>query len=69
MWMQGMHSYALVSNLVSLYHANPEAITVSEGYTLIDGEVPGEVWDDLAGLYQTRDGHVRLHTNFPQCVY
>ncbi|PVG03554.1 CoA-transferase family III [Serendipita vermifera] len=37
----------------------------SEAYTLIDGKVPGDVWDDLAGLYPTKDGHVRIHTNFP----
>ena len=35
---------------------------------MIDGKVPKGVWDDLAGLYPTRDGHVRIHTNFPQLV-
>lgn len=37
----------------------------SEQYTLMDDQPPTEVWDDLAGLYPTRDGHVRIHTNFP----
>jgi crotonobetainyl-CoA:carnitine CoA-transferase CaiB-like acyl-CoA transferase len=44
-------------------------ILATEGYTLIDGKVPKDVWDDLAGLYPTRDGHVRIHTNFPQLVF
>lgn len=35
---------------------------------MIDGEVPKDVWDDLAGPYATRDGYVRIQTNFPQYV-
>ncbi|KAG8816378.1 hypothetical protein FRC17_000345 [Serendipita sp. 399] len=37
----------------------------SEAYTLVDGQLPKDVWDDLAGLYPTKDGHLRIHTNFP----
>ncbi|KAG8822853.1 hypothetical protein FRC19_005113 [Serendipita sp. 401] len=37
----------------------------SEAYNLVDGELPRDIWDDLAGLYATKDGHVRIHTNFP----
>ena len=41
-------------------------ISVTEAYTLIDGKVPPDVWDALTGLYATQDGHVRIHTIFPQ---
>ncbi|VDB91784.1 unnamed protein product [Peniophora sp. CBMAI 1063] len=38
----------------------------SEKYYLVDGQpTANELFDDLAGVYETRDGHVRLHTNFP----
>ncbi|KAI0031173.1 CoA-transferase family III domain-containing protein [Vararia minispora EC-137] len=38
----------------------------SEKYYLINGELPQvALFDDLAGMYKTRDGYVRLHTNFP----
>lgn len=30
-----------------------------------DGWVMADLWDDLAGVYQTRDGWIRLHTNLP----
>ena len=41
----------------------------SEKYYLVDGQpTAGELFDDLAGVYETKDGHVRLHTNFPQSV-
>jgi hypothetical protein len=41
----------------------------SEMWYMLDGKLDlGTVWDDLAGLYKTNDGYVRLHTNFPQCV-
>ena len=36
----------------------------SERLHRIDGQRPGELWDRLSGLYPTRDGWVRLHTNF-----
>ena len=37
----------------------------SERYMRIDGEDPPELWDKIAGIYQTGDGRwVRLHTNF-----
>lgn len=36
----------------------------SEQYLRIIGSKPPSVWDPLAGLYRTADGHVRLHTNF-----
>ena len=38
----------------------------SECYLKIDGGPPPELWDKIAGTYQTGDGRwVRLHTNFP----
>ena len=37
----------------------------SERHMRIDGAPAPELWDELAGLYPTADGHVRLHTNFP----
>ena len=38
----------------------------SERYIRIDGGPPPELWDKIAGTYQTGDGRwVRLHTNFP----
>jgi len=37
----------------------------SERYLRIDGAAPREGWDSIAGLYETADGWVRLHTNFP----
>ena len=37
----------------------------SERYLRVDGNPPPPAWDALAGVYQTRDGFVRLHTNFP----
>ncbi|TFK48714.1 CoA-transferase family III [Heliocybe sulcata] len=39
----------------------------SESWYTIDGclEGPGSLWDDIAGLYPTKDGYVRIHTNFP----
>lgn len=42
----------------------------SEGYYLIDDkQPPGDLWDDLAGTYKTKDNnYVRIHTNFPQYV-
>lgn len=38
----------------------------SENYFLIDDKRPkGDLFDRLAGLYRTKDGFVRIHTNFP----
>lgn len=38
----------------------------SERYQLIDGKPPPELWDKIAGVYQTGDQRwIRLHTNFP----
>lgn len=37
----------------------------SERLLRVDGKLPGELWDRIAGLYPCRDGWVRLHTNFP----
>ncbi|CAK5284376.1 unnamed protein product [Mycena citricolor] len=37
----------------------------SEGWYTLDGQLPGSVWDSIAGIYETRDGYVRIHTNFP----
>ncbi len=38
----------------------------SERYLRVNGNPPPELWDKIAGIYQTGDGRwVRLHTNFP----
>ena len=37
----------------------------SERYLRVDGNPPPPAWDAIAGVYRTRDGFVRLHTNFP----
>jgi crotonobetainyl-CoA:carnitine CoA-transferase CaiB-like acyl-CoA transferase len=37
----------------------------SERYLRVDGKPPPPAWDAIAGVYTTRDGFVRLHTNFP----
>jgi crotonobetainyl-CoA:carnitine CoA-transferase CaiB-like acyl-CoA transferase len=37
----------------------------SERYLRLDGKPPPPAWDAIAGVYRTRDGFVRLHTNFP----
>ncbi|WP_374357356.1 CoA transferase, partial [Chitinimonas sp.] len=37
----------------------------SERHLRIDGQVPADPWDKIAGLYRCADGWVRLHTNFP----
>jgi hypothetical protein len=42
----------------------------SEQYYTIDGKIPeGKGWDELSDIYKTKDGYVRLHTNFPQFVF
>jgi crotonobetainyl-CoA:carnitine CoA-transferase CaiB-like acyl-CoA transferase len=37
----------------------------SERYLRVDDKPPPPAWDAIAGVYKTRDGFVRLHTNFP----
>jgi len=37
----------------------------SERYLRLDDKPPPPAWDAIAGVYKTRDGFVRLHTNFP----
>lgn len=37
----------------------------SERYLRIGDTPPADPWDPIAGAYPTRDGVVRLHTNFP----
>jgi crotonobetainyl-CoA:carnitine CoA-transferase CaiB-like acyl-CoA transferase len=37
----------------------------SERLLRVDGQPAPELWDRIAGLYPTRDGYVRIHTNFP----
>lgn len=38
----------------------------SERHMRLGGDPPGPAWDEIAGMYATRDGRkVRLHTNFP----
>ncbi|HUC17236.1 MAG TPA: CoA transferase [Acetobacteraceae bacterium] len=37
----------------------------SERYLRVNGAPPPDLWDAIAGLYRTKDGWVRLHTNFP----
>ncbi|PCH35094.1 CoA-transferase family III [Wolfiporia cocos MD-104 SS10] len=34
-------------------------------YTIDDALPPGALFEELAGVYKTKDGYVRLHTNFP----
>jgi hypothetical protein len=38
----------------------------SESWATLDGILTGGAWDALSGAYETMDGHVRIHTNFPQ---
>ncbi|KAF5351563.1 hypothetical protein D9758_007210 [Tetrapyrgos nigripes] len=37
----------------------------SESFYTLDRKAPGPIWDQIAGLYKTKDGRVRIHTNFP----
>lgn len=34
------------------------------GYFTLDGATP-DAWEKFSGLYATRDGHLRIHANFP----
>lgn len=46
---------------------NPFSFSDSEKYYTIDGKIPdGSLFDELSDIYKTKDGYVRLHTNFPQ---
>jgi hypothetical protein len=43
--------------------------TDSEKYYTIDGKFPEDkLFDELSDIYKTKDGYVRLHTNFSQFV-
>jgi crotonobetainyl-CoA:carnitine CoA-transferase CaiB-like acyl-CoA transferase len=48
---------------VDMRHAMVECR--SERYLRVDDKPPPPAWDAIAGVYKTRDGFVRLHTNFP----
>ncbi|KAH7334243.1 CoA-transferase family III domain-containing protein [Rhizoctonia solani] len=37
----------------------------SESWITLDGKLTPDIWDPLAGVYKTKDGYVRVHTNFP----
>jgi crotonobetainyl-CoA:carnitine CoA-transferase CaiB-like acyl-CoA transferase len=47
---------------VELAHATVECR--SERYLRLAGKPPPPTWDAIAGVYNVRDGFVRLHTNF-----
>ncbi|MET0967874.1 MAG: CoA transferase [Tardiphaga sp.] len=47
---------------VDMRHAMVECR--SERYLRVDDKPPPPAWDAIAGVYRTRDGFVRLHTNF-----
>jgi hypothetical protein len=41
----------------------------SEKYYTVDGKVPDDkMFDELSDIFKTKDGYVRLQTNFPQYV-
>lgn len=49
---------------VDMRHAAVEFM--SEQFVSVDGALPDDLWDKIAGTYQCGDGRwVRLHTNFP----
>ncbi|KAF9066435.1 CoA-transferase family III [Rhodocollybia butyracea] len=38
----------------------------SEAYYTLEDQLPGSMWDTIAGLYRTKDSNfIRIHTNFP----
>ncbi|CAE6535428.1 unnamed protein product [Rhizoctonia solani] len=37
----------------------------SESWVTLDGKLTPDIWDPLAGVYKTKDAHIRIHTNFP----
>ena len=54
---------AMQSVTVDMRHAAVEFR--SERHLRRGDDAPRDAWDSIAGLYPTRDGFVRLHTNFP----
>src|SRR3954452_21411884 len=58
-----MRSGEAQGTAVDMRHAVVECR--SERYLRVDGKPPPPAWDAIAGVYKTRDGFVRLHTNFP----
>ena len=58
-----MRSGEMQDVAVDMRHAVVECR--SERYLRVDGKPPPPAWDAIAGVYKTRDGFVRLHTNFP----
>ena len=39
----------------------------SEKYYTVDDQIPKSLlFDELSDFFKTKDGHVRLHANFPQ---
>lgn len=49
---------------VTLDRVHAAAAMRSERYLKIDGARPMQAWDPIAGDYETRDGYIRLHTNY-----
>lgn len=56
--------------MISVVHQTSRFVFIpeSETYYTIDGKPgPPSIWDDLAGVYPTKNrGYVRIHTNFLQ---
>jgi crotonobetainyl-CoA:carnitine CoA-transferase CaiB-like acyl-CoA transferase len=50
---------------VSVEMHDAAAEFISERLLSVDGKPPADLWDPIAGIYPTADGHVRIHTNFP----
>ncbi len=70
--MADMPYWSLVSPLPLNMTCN-ETFAVSldsEKYYTVDGKVPDiKGFDELSDIFKTKDGYVRLHTNFPQYVH
>ncbi|EPQ54771.1 CoA-transferase family III [Gloeophyllum trabeum ATCC 11539] len=51
----------------SSFRLGTAAQAKSENWYTINGSLAGSgsLWDDIAGLYRTKGGYVRIHTNFP----
>jgi crotonobetainyl-CoA:carnitine CoA-transferase CaiB-like acyl-CoA transferase len=60
LWVQ--RGGAIQTVTVDRRHACAEAR--SERMLAVDGRPAPNLWDPIAGVYQTADGYVRLHTNF-----
>ncbi|CAE6524306.1 unnamed protein product [Rhizoctonia solani] len=45
----------------------PQSVSVNPRHAVLDfnGKLTPDIWDPLAGVYKTKDGYVRIHTNFP----